>query len=167
MDTEIYEAFWRIPALEGVVAREAVMERLGGLTNKNYRVEADGKSYVLRIPGKGTSEYIDRRVEEHNARAAAEAGVNAPIVFFDATDGLMLTRFLEGCETMSPESFAARPGVPARAGQALKRMHTSGERFRFRSELMTEARLERAVPRFDGSTLFSVQHDRVEWRVCC
>lgn len=131
MDTEIHEAFRRIPALEGVDARGAVMERLGGLTNRNYRVEAGGEPYVLRIPGEGTSEYIDREVEEHNARAAAGADVNAPLVFFDAADGLMLTRFLEGCETMSPESFTARPGVPARAGHALKRMHASGGRFRF------------------------------------
>ncbi len=135
MDERLLDALWRVPSLRGRTPEEVGPRRMGGLTNENYRVEADGEAYVLRIPGRGTSEYIDREVEEHNARAAAEAGVNADVVFFDAADGLMLTRYLEGCETMSPESFTTRDGVPARAGLVLKRMHASGQQFRFRFEL--------------------------------
>lgn len=135
VDDRLSAALRRVPIFGGVGLEEASPERLGGLTNMNYRVEAGGESFVLRLPGEGTSEYIDRKVEEHNARAAARAGVNAEVVFFDAADGLMVTGFLEGCETMSPRAFASRPGAPARAGRVLKRMHSSGEKFRFRFEL--------------------------------
>jgi thiamine kinase-like enzyme len=135
MDEQLSEALQRIPVFEGQDPEVMVVERLGGLTNTNYKVAANGELFVLRLPGAGTSEYIDRSVEEHNARAAAEAGVNADVMFFDAADGLMLTRYLEGCETLSPEAFTTKPGVPTRAAQTLKRMHESGKEFRFRFEL--------------------------------
>jgi thiamine kinase-like enzyme len=136
VDEQIVQALQRIPVLSGTRAQDVSIERLAGLTNKNYKVvEANGESFVLRIPGEGTSEYIDRDVEEYNARAAAEAKVNAEVLFFDSSDGLMLTRYLEGCQTMSPEAFVSKPGAPTRAAQVLKRMHSSGKHFRFRFEL--------------------------------
>jgi thiamine kinase-like enzyme len=107
---------------------EATTTRLAGLTNVNYLVEDDGAKYVLRVPGAGTSEYIDRRVEEVAARSAAAAGVNAEVVFFDATDGLMVTRFVEGARTMNGESFRDL-GAVARAGRAFRRLHTTAAPF--------------------------------------
>ena len=69
------------------------------------------------------------------ARVAAEAGVGAEVLHFDADSGLMLTRYLDGCITMSPELFKSRPRAPARAAEVLKRMHGCGREFRFRFEL--------------------------------
>jgi thiamine kinase-like enzyme len=118
------------------VPREAIAcARLGGLTNLVYRVDAGDRRYVLRIAGEGTEDYIDRKVEGHNARVAAEAGVSAEVLHFDADSGLMLTRYLDGCVTMSPELFKSRSGAPARAAEVLKRMHGCGRKFRFRFEL--------------------------------
>ena len=54
-----------------------------------------GAAYVLRL-AEGTSDYIDRAAEKHNAQVAAEAGVNADVVYFDAREGTMVTRFVEG-----------------------------------------------------------------------
>src|SRR5437867_12142424 len=84
----------------GLFSREAVstarLSRLGGLTNRNYRVDVEGQSLVLRIPGEGTSAYIYRAIEKHNAEVAARAGVNAEVLYFDAGDGVMICRFIEG-----------------------------------------------------------------------
>lgn len=107
---------------------DAPTSRLAGLTNVNHLVEHDGNSYVLRVPGAGTSEYIDRTIEEVAARSAAAAGVNADVVFFDASDGLMVTRFIEGAATMSAESFRDL-GAVARAGRAFRRLHTTAAPF--------------------------------------
>ena len=63
--------------------------------------------------------------------------MNAEVLFFDAGDGLMLCRFLEGRLTMSPELFQMRPGAPARAARALRQMHRSGQSFEFRFELFS------------------------------
>ena len=42
---------------------------------------------MLRIPGEKTGDYINRAVEATNAKAAAAAGVNAEVLFFDAGTG--------------------------------------------------------------------------------
>ncbi len=132
---EALAALMRIPLLAGSKPSAIALERLGGLTNRNYKLSVGGERYVLRIPGEKTSDYIDRRVEAHNARAAAAAGVNAEVLFFDESDGLMLCRYLDGCISMTPGLFMSRPGAPARAARALRRMHLSGETFKFRFEL--------------------------------
>jgi thiamine kinase-like enzyme len=107
---------------------DTTTSRLAGLTNVNHLVEHDGARYVLRVPGAGTSEYIDRRVEEVAARSAAAAGVNAEVVFFDAADGLMVTRFVDGAATMTGETFRDL-GAVARAGRAFRRLHTTAAPF--------------------------------------
>ena len=107
------------------------VERLGGLTNRVYRAGA----MCLRIPGKGTEEYIDRANEAVAAREAAKAGVSPEVLFADAASGLMVTRFIEGTETMTPAAFRSRKGAPARAGRAFRKLHTSGAVFPFRFDL--------------------------------
>jgi len=102
--------------------------RLAGLTNVNHLVEHEGSRYVLRIPGAGTSEYISRTNEEVAARSASAAGVNAEVVFFDATDGLMVTRFVEGAATMNAERFTDLEACE-RAGRAFRELHTRATPF--------------------------------------
>ena len=110
---------------------EGPVTRLGGLTNLVFRAG----EYCLRIPGKGTEEYIDRANEEQAARAAARAGVSPEVVHFEASSGVMVTRFLAGAVTMSPESFRSRKGAPGRAAKAFRQLHASGAVFPFRFEL--------------------------------
>ncbi|MFZ4811130.1 MAG: phosphotransferase [Ilumatobacteraceae bacterium] len=102
--------------------------RLAGLTNLNHLLAHEGRRYVLRIPGAGTSEYIDRTAEEVAARSAAAAGVNAEVVFFDSSDGLMVTRYVEGAVTMNSTRFRDLDAV-ARAGRALRVLHTTAAPF--------------------------------------
>lgn len=135
MNEEVFRALQRIPRFRGISREQFHCERLGGLTNKNYKVTLDNERYVLRIAGAGTSDYINRKIEAHNARAAAAADVNAELLHFDTNSGLMLCRYLDGCVTMTRERFNSDPGAPARAALALKRMHQSGSSFKFRFEL--------------------------------
>ena len=109
-------------------AADSPTTRLKGLTNVNHLVERDGGRFVLRIPGAGTSEYIDRRAEAVAARSAAAAGVNAEVVFFDDSDGLMVTRFVDGAVTMDAERFTDLAAT-ARAGAAFRRLHTTATPF--------------------------------------
>jgi thiamine kinase-like enzyme len=109
------------------------VERLGGLTNRVYRVRAGGEDLVLRIPGEGTEAYIDREVEAVNARAAAAAGVSPEVLHVDPGRGLMLTQHVEG-RTMTPALFRER-GAAGRAAAAFRRLHASGAQFAFRFEL--------------------------------
>ncbi len=62
-DGEAVEALRRIPGYETAAAPSAV-ERLGGLTNRVYRLRGLDEETVLRLPGPGTEDYIDRKVEQ-------------------------------------------------------------------------------------------------------
>ncbi len=131
----LHAALTAIPGFEGLAPDDYRHERLGGLTNLVYRIDTGAGRYVLRIPGKGTEAYIDRAVEMHNAEVAARAGVSAEVVHADPDSGILLTRHIDDIVTMTPAAFAARPGSPARAGRALRRMHDWHEAFEFRFEL--------------------------------
>ncbi len=125
---DVYAKLSRVPRFSQVAAGDVQIERLAGLTNRNFKVALGSERFVLRIPGEGTSEYINRRQEAVAARVAAEAGVNAEVLFFDEDDGLMLTRFVDGAVTMNGERFKDL-GAVARAAQAFRRMHDCGKTF--------------------------------------
>lgn len=125
---EVHARLARIPLFAGLAPGACQIERLGGLTNRNYRVAVGKDQYVLRIPGEGTGEYIDREAEAPNARIAAAAGVNAEVLFFDTGDGVQVTRFIAGAATMNAERFRDL-GAVARAAKAFRRIHDCGKRF--------------------------------------
>jgi thiamine kinase-like enzyme len=118
-------------AIPALASYAGPIERLGGLTNRVYRVG----DHVLRIPGEGTEEYINRENEAVSARVAADAGVSPAVIHADATSGLMVTALVPDATTMSPEGFRSRKGSPARAGAVLRKLHSSGGVFPFRFEL--------------------------------
>ena len=153
--------FARIPALKDIPAAEVRAERLGGLTNLVYRVRTQQRDYVLRVAGPGTESFIDRKVEAHNARAAASAGVSPEVLFVDESDGLMLMPHIPAT-TMTPEAFRSTAGAPARAGAAFARLHDSGQTFEFRFELfqMIDGYLKLLGEL--GATLPEGYHDVVE-----
>ena len=134
---EIQAQLRRIEQAAGLDLTTLELERLGGLTNRNYRLESPSGSFVLRLAGAGTSEYIDRQAEEFNARLASQAGVNAEILFFDAHDGTMLSGYLLNSQTMSVAAFRD-PGALQRAGLALRRLHGCGRLFRGRFDLFQQ-----------------------------
>jgi thiamine kinase-like enzyme len=117
--------------------RDAPVTRLGGLTNLVYKVDLPDGPVVLRLPGKGTEAYIDRKIEAHNAGAAERAGVSPRMIHVDPMTGVMVTEHID-CVTMSAKAFAERPGAPARAARALAQLHRSGETFQHRFELFNE-----------------------------
>jgi len=125
------------PGFRGVSAENCTITRLGGLTNLVHLVETPQARVIVRIPGEGTEEYIDRAVEIANANAAWRAGVSAQVLWADPASGNMVCDAIDGIETMTPALFAAREGAPGRAGRALAKLHGSGETFAFRFELFS------------------------------
>ena len=125
---EVQGTIGSIPALSGYTGR---VERLGGLTNRVYRLG----EFCLRLPGKGTEAYIDRRNEAVASEEAAKAGIAPEVIFVDTDSGVMVTRFIEYAATMTPQGFATRQGSAARAGAAFAQLHKSGAVFPFRFEL--------------------------------
>lgn len=105
----------------------------GGLTNRNVKVTTPGGVYVARFTGPGSNLLgIDRDREYHNSKAAAEAGVGAPVIDHRPDLGILLIGYLHG-KTLCNEDFQ-RPGVVAKVATGCRALH-SGPRFRGRFDM--------------------------------
>ena len=111
---------------------------LGGLTNRNYRVDTTLGVFAVRLPGAGSDAYVDRATEAHNARRAAELGLNCEVVHL-GPDGAMVCRFVDG-EVVAPEALAADGDRLERLARALWHLHVGAGAFRGRFDPLVEAR---------------------------
>jgi thiamine kinase-like enzyme len=135
--------------------KEIKIEQLsGGLTNTNYKVLINEKTFFVRVPGQSTELLaIDRNNEYHNTNSAANAGVAPKVLNYFPQYNVMILEFLDG-RTMSKDLLNG-DGMPTRMAQAIKRLH-SAERFLldFNMFRLTEYYLnlcrERTIPIPDG-----------------
>ena len=79
----------------------AQIVKIGGMSNKNFRVNFEGKSYVLRVPGPGSEGMVERANEEFNADEGSRLGVNPETFYFNARTGVKLAAFIENAETLN------------------------------------------------------------------
>jgi thiamine kinase-like enzyme len=132
----VYAALRRVPFFRNVRHDAIKVDPLSGaLTNVCYKITVGEAAYVLRLAGEGTSDFIDRSAEEHNARIAAETGVSAEVVYFDTRDGTMVTRWVEGVSMNTGEVLS--PGAPVRVALALGRVHGLGRVFKSRFDVFS------------------------------
>jgi thiamine kinase-like enzyme len=96
----------------------------------------NGAEYLLRLPGKGTQEYIDRAAEKQDALAAAAAGVSATVLHFDEQSGVMLAQYINGV-TLNTARFKD-PGSVRRSAEALRTLHQSDCSFTRRFEVFEQ-----------------------------
>ena len=80
---------------------QAEVIQIGGMSNKNFRVNFKGRSYVLRVPGNGSDGIVERSNEEFNAIEGCKMGVNPEIRYFDAKTGIKLADYVENAETLN------------------------------------------------------------------
>jgi thiamine kinase-like enzyme len=137
LNTEVYEALEKIEGFNEIMSETLMIERLGGLTNRNYKIDCEHGSFVLRLAGEGTSDYIDREAEFKNASIASEAGVNAEIVHFDVPTGTMMCRYIDNAVTMDIEGLRDKEAL-RKAGQAFRQLHDCGQEFTGQFELFEQ-----------------------------
>jgi len=137
MSTEVYEALESIEGFNELMSHTMIIERLGGLTNRNYKINCERGNFVLRLAGEGTGDYIDRKAEFHNASIASQAGVNAEIVHFDVETGTMLCRYIDNAKTMDIEGLRNLDAL-RRTGKAFRQLHDCGQDFQGRFELFEQ-----------------------------
>lgn len=102
------------------------IQRMGGLTNRTYRVEfPDGSRCMVRIPGDGTEEIIDRSDEKVSTELACRIGIDARVYYFGA-DGAKVSEFIPNAITMSAETMREDKRI-RQAARILRMLHDSGE----------------------------------------
>ena len=108
MDTNIDKVFSilnNIKGYEKISTENSNLKRLGGMTNIVHLVETNSNNLIVRIPGKGTEDYINRTFEYNNAMAAWRAGISAEIIWADVERGIMVSKAINAIETMTPVSY--------------------------------------------------------------
>lgn len=105
--------------------------KIGGMSNKNFRVDYAGKSYVLRVPGNGSEGMVERSNEEFNASEGSRLGVNPVTYYFNSLTGVKLTEYVENAETLSGATIQ-RPDNMVKVADIYKRIH--GAHIRLRNE---------------------------------
>jgi thiamine kinase-like enzyme len=120
----------------------------GGLTNRNAKVTTPDGVYVARCSDDNAEDLdIDRAAEFENTRAAAEAGVGAPVVDFRPDLRVLVIGYVEG-RTLGNADFR-RPGFLPRAAAALRQLH-EGPRFTGEFDMFERQRRYRERCRSQG-----------------
>ena len=101
----------------------------GGITNLNFKIEADGRSYVIRLAGEGTDQLGIKRDVEHAAnKVAGELGIAPEVVYFIEPEGYIVTRFVTGKRIM-PEDIV-KSDYLVRVAQKLRLFHRNAPKLK-------------------------------------
>jgi thiamine kinase-like enzyme len=93
-----------------------------GITNRNFKVDIGGESFVVRLSGKDTDLLgIDRAAENDAASAAAAAGVAPEVYAYLPEHGALITRFVQGGHV--PEEDLRREDVLGSVIRSVKAIH--------------------------------------------
>lgn len=106
----------------------------GGMTNKNFKVTISGEDYVLRIPGNGTEEMINRLEEIDNVETVKVLGIDAEIVYFGRENGIKIAKYIEDAETLNGKT-AKREENMKLTSAVLKTLHKSDIVFKNRFDV--------------------------------
>lgn len=123
-EDSVAAAIEAVPQLRGAHS----VERLGGLTNANFKVESPAGTFVVRIDAPDCDVLdIDPASALANCKAASVAGVGAPFVAWLSAERVLIMRFLAG-RTLTPEDLRYGDRL-AEVAALLRRLH-GGCRFR-------------------------------------
>jgi thiamine kinase-like enzyme len=93
-----------------------------GITNRNFKVDIGGESFVVRLSGKDTDLLgIDRAAENEAASAAARAGVAPEVFAYLPERSALITRFVEGSHI--PEEDLEREDVLGAVVRSVRAIH--------------------------------------------
>ncbi len=112
----------RVPGWAGRARVIGTLE--GGITNRNFLVDAGGERFVLRLAGKDTHVLgIDRAVERAANEQAAALGIAPEVYAFLEPEGYLVTRFVPGAAIELDEM--RDPATLAQVADVLRGFHDS------------------------------------------
>lgn len=75
-----------------------------GMTNRSFLFDCRGKKYIMRIPGEGTDQMINRREEAAVYRALEGRGICDDVLYISPENGYKITAFLDDARVCDPLS---------------------------------------------------------------
>ena len=120
-DSVVKDIISRVPSFSDT--KKIVVEELGGLTNKNYRLTVDGSRFVLRISRENTEQLgINRDFEFEALSAASIAGIGPEVVYFARPEGHLVTRWIDG-RHLTHEEYRTK-GTIRLMVETVKKLHS-------------------------------------------
>ena len=110
------------------VRKHAVIEPIGGLSNKNFKVSFHGREYVLRVPGIGSEGMVVRSFEEQNSLLGCKMGISPGISYFNDKTGIKLTDYVHNAETLNPATIQRKDNL-RQIASIYQTLHHSNVRF--------------------------------------
>lgn len=102
------------------------IERLGGMTNHSYHItREDGSEYLVRLPGDGTEELINRLDEKKSTELACRLGIDSKLLYFDDS-GKKVMEFIKNPQNMD-EEVMKRENIIRQAADIFRKLHSCKE----------------------------------------
>ena len=139
------------------------IERLGGMTNHSYKItRCDGQEYLVRIPGEGTEEMINRLDERKSTELGCKLGIDSELLYF-GDDGRKVMRFIPDPQPMNEEVMSRKENL-LQAAEIFHRLHTCGVDTGVRFEVFEMADLYEKIIR-NGGVAFHEDYEEVKQTV--
>src|SRR3954466_15251373 len=126
-----------------------VITRVGGLSNRTYRIDTAQGSFALRVPQTDSGPFVNRLHEIEATGMASEIGVGADLIHAQE-NGVMLTRWVEDARPSCPMIYRSDPHAIDRVARAIATLHRSGREFKGQFDLVNVLDIYRARLAFRG-----------------
>lgn len=94
--------------------------RLAGITNINYLINFQGKQKVIRIPGNGTENVIDRKGEQDIINLVQDLGITPKSEFYGS--GIKMSDFLSDYKSLEKSHIAEK--ILEKIADSLLKLHS-------------------------------------------
>ena len=75
-----------------------------GMTNRSFLFTCHGKKYIMRIPGEGTEQLINRKQEAAVYQIIGNKGISDCNIYMNPENGYKITEFMENSRVCNPEN---------------------------------------------------------------
>lgn len=75
-----------------------------GMTNRSFLFTCRNQKYIMRIPGEGTDQLINRKEEAQVYQVIKDKGICDDIVYINPDNGYKITAYLEGARVCDPDN---------------------------------------------------------------
>ncbi len=140
----------------GILLECVSLKRLGGMTNRSYMValkDGDGLyEVVVRIPGEGTEEIINREDERKSTELACRLDIDSKLLYF-GDDGTKIMEYVHEPQYMN-EFMMQQSEIIYKAADIFRRLHHSGVDTGVRFDFISMAGLYESVIQKNGISLY-------------